>query len=683
MKKNWIVLIALVVVFSCNENDEVVPRTNPRFSVAYIQEVTSTGAEFSANVYDFGSDEILEYGFVYSKDFEPRVGAGEVIKSEGRPQSTFKLVGDHSMVKGQIYYVVAFIKTSQSIVYSQTVNFKSQGSEGFIIDKLVGGPEVYFGDTLTVYGSRFSTDEANYEVLVNNGKANIVDINNDSFKIIIPEELGFGYPYDYDGKIIVKISILDKTLEINTDIKFYDPIFYESDKEFRYEESFYIKGKYLRDGNMSLSYPNYNIEIVSNSDTLIVFKPFAYFETLQPAFQVYLRGKGYEVKNSIKIMRTEILPGQTVKSASIFSNLIIKGTNFNSVNPFSNFFVSDVEGQQFDVNYNVTPNEIKVYVQSNAVPNPRFFKVWAFNAGVKSTNYVTVENTDPSLSYMYTHNFPFTAAKPGRSVTWSDKGIWLVDGKITEVDPEKKTGRILKTVDLNQGSIASSFAVIHEDKIYFAGENEVIANTPGRFYSYDLVTGILTELPKIPSKASTPKALFVSGGYLYFGGGYYKDEIDIQKVVEGYKFNLTTKTWSTWDKKFPSLDVWNFETTFTYQGDVYGLVNEVVNSDFRATRLMRFDSASEDWVELAKYPFLGIANGNVVMPIGDFAYVFMGSVLQSINMQSYSRKVVPGVTVKGNHYGQPPYIFTSKDKIYTSSYFENVMYQVDPSYFQN
>jgi hypothetical protein len=685
MKNSWIVLvISSILIFSCNENDEVVPRTNPRFSVTYVQEINESGAEFAAKVYDYGEDEILGYGFVYSRGNEPRIGAGEVIKADGSPPSEFLLNADHSMEKGQKYYVAAFIRTIQSTVYSKTIDFVSQGSEGFVFEKLVGAPEVYYGDTLTVYGDRFSNTIANYEVRVNHAISRVFDLQKDSFKIIIPEVLGFGNSYDYDGKIVVKIKIFDKSMEIFPDIKFFDPIFNSSEKALNYADDFYIKGKYLKGANTQLSYSNQYMDVISSSDSMIVFRPNANFKDLEPNFFIYLRGKGYEVNNAVRIERTEILPNQQLKMGTIHFPLTIKGSNFNSVNPFANMFVSDIDDQKQQFYMRASTSTLAELEVSNyyLVPSPRFFKVWANNGGVRSTNFATVENTEPMLAYMRMHAFPFNAASEGRSVTWKGKGIWLGDGKISEIDPVKRTGRILKNVDLNQGNIASSFAVIHEDVLYFAGKAQTLANTPGRFYSYDLSSGQLKELAAIPSKASTPRAVFVSGGNLYFGGGYYIDEVDVQKVTEGYKFNLVTQSWSTWSNVFPVSDIWDFETTFVHNGQVFGLVNEIAGSDTRATRLMRFDTVGEDWVELAKYPYLSYTNGQAAFSIGDKVYVFLNGTLHLIDMKNYLRKQLDDVSFYDKGYDGPPLLFLADQKIYYADYNDYVLNEIDPNYFR-
>ncbi|MEP1956097.1 MAG: hypothetical protein ABJJ26_14255, partial [Algoriphagus sp.] len=442
--------------------------------------------------------------------------------------------------------------------------------------------------------------------------------------------------------------------------------------------------KYLKDGNTLLSYSNQYLDVISSSDSMIVFRPNANFETLEPGFMVYLRGKGYEVNNAVRIERTELLPNQQLKMGTIYSHLFIKGTNFNAVNPFANIFVSDIDAQNQQFYMRTSTSTLAELEVSNyyLVPSPRFFKVWANNGGVRSTNFAMVENTEPMLAYMRMHALPFNAASSGRAVSWKGKGIWLGDGKISEIDPVKRTGRILKYVDINQGNIASSFAVIHQDVLYFAGKDQTISNTPGRFYSYNLNSGLLKELAAIPSKASTPRAVFVSDGNLYFGGGFYRDDVDVQKVTEGYKFNLATQTWSTWSKVFPVSDYWDFETTFVHDGQVYGLVNEIVGSDTRATRLMRFDSVSEDWVELANYPYIKYSNGNAAFSIGEKVYVFLNGTLHLIDMRTYVRKQLDDVSFYDKGYDGPPLLFHADQKIYYADYNDYILNEIDPNYLR-
>lgn len=127
MKSNLVFLfIVSILFFSCNENDEVLPRNNPRFSVAHVQLNNQNEVEFMANVYDYGSDEIIEYGFAFSDRSEIEIEKYQVVKGTGRPEKSFKLVSNHSFEKDKTYYVVTFIKTNKSVVYSKAIRFMSK-----------------------------------------------------------------------------------------------------------------------------------------------------------------------------------------------------------------------------------------------------------------------------------------------------------------------------------------------------------------------------------------------------------------------------------------------------------------------------------------------------------------------------------------------------------------------------
>jgi hypothetical protein len=176
MKAKYLVLSILSVsLFSgCQKEEDVKPATNPRFSVAFIQEIDESGVQFAANVFDHGSDEILEYGFVYSQTAVPLVEKDEVVRESGKPGQVFELKGIHSMKVGNQYQVAAFMKTSKGIVYSKVISFISKGSLGFIFSEFVSPDLVYFGDTVVVKGSNFSKSLSNYRVMVQGvpGKSN-------------------------------------------------------------------------------------------------------------------------------------------------------------------------------------------------------------------------------------------------------------------------------------------------------------------------------------------------------------------------------------------------------------------------------------------------------------------------------------------------------------------------------
>ena len=101
--KSLIFFVVSILFFSCNENNEVVPRANPRFSVSLVQSISEEGAEFRAFMIDYGSDEILEYGFVYSTSATPNIGFSEYVSESGVPPEHFSLTASYGLIKGLKY----------------------------------------------------------------------------------------------------------------------------------------------------------------------------------------------------------------------------------------------------------------------------------------------------------------------------------------------------------------------------------------------------------------------------------------------------------------------------------------------------------------------------------------------------------------------------------------------------
>jgi len=249
MRKQIILLVIVALVGAC-ETAELAPRTNPRFSVAYIQDIDATGAQFASNIYDFGSEEISEYGFLYSIHELPRFDNSEVIRQAGKPEKHFVLKGEHSMVNGRKYQVVAFLQTASGVVFSAPQSFVSQGAAGFVFERMEYKEPMFFGDTITVYGSKFSNNGSNYSVTFQHKEAKVIDFQSDSFKFIIPEFYDFStYAPDQDV-VPISIQVLDKKVEMNLHIPFKDAEFDELEiQHIDYGGSVVISGNYLNDLN--------------------------------------------------------------------------------------------------------------------------------------------------------------------------------------------------------------------------------------------------------------------------------------------------------------------------------------------------------------------------------------------------------------------------------------------------
>ena len=83
-------------LISCH-TEEPVPLSHPRFSVAFVQDIDANRVQFAANVFDYGSEEILEFGFAFGREPNPRKGSSEFVRQSGKPDAFFSLDAAHGM----------------------------------------------------------------------------------------------------------------------------------------------------------------------------------------------------------------------------------------------------------------------------------------------------------------------------------------------------------------------------------------------------------------------------------------------------------------------------------------------------------------------------------------------------------------------------------------------------------
>ena len=308
--KRHLIFIGLLVFFllSACEQEELSPRTNPRFTATSIKSIDETGVEFACNIYDFGSEEIIEYGFLYSLNDYPIMENSEVISQVGKPENQFSLKVEQSLIKGANYAVVAFIQTSTERVYSKPIGFVSQGAPGFTFEKLEYKNPVFYGDTITVKGNRLSKLTEKYAVTFQNQEAKVINIEESSFKFIVPEFYDFNTSGNGPDYFDITLQVLDKTISMNVNIPFHAAEFEKRDPQLiDYGGSVEIHGNYLKDANLkivtsdaileSIYWTNVTIEYVGNDK--IVFKPRTSYSETNQYLTLEIRGKFYSLGNEI------------------------------------------------------------------------------------------------------------------------------------------------------------------------------------------------------------------------------------------------------------------------------------------------------------------------------------------------------------------------------------------------
>lgn len=685
--KIFLFVLVTVLMASC-QTDELEPIRNPRFSVAFIQELDASGAQFAANVYDFGNEEILEYGFVYAESIQPRINNAERVSTSGKPDQFFEIKASHSMQMGNKYYVAAYMKTTSGYVYSATVEFKSMGSEGFVYQRMEIPNPLYFGDTVTVYGQNLSRIPNNYEVSVEGHPARIVQVNEGNFRFLLPAEISFDDRIIYENTLRFYFRIAGKDLMVSSPFYFKKPIFEATPiQHVNYDEAIYIEGDFLESQHVRVYYKEegyvYDLPVSLNSKNKIGFKPAARFLSQRPKIEVWIRGEKYELSDIFSLNLSDFEPGQ---SFSIFAGdgITAKTINKNIHNPYFNSLIGDVQGAYVQV-YETgleSQNEIFFSIGSEYNVVGRSNKVYFDNYGNRSTNYVTVSLLNPYLPVFRTpDSFQSIAYMQGRGVSDGDKGYFFREKQVYRFDPNLMTLQVVANTTNNQVfNLANVFAMkAPNGKIYTGADNIIPPGGSIDFFEFDPATAKLTKLPNIPTNFSQPRAVYTTDHYLYYDGGFLLTEgVGYSESTERWRYSFAGKVWEKMVDTIVEESYIRRHVPFRYQSKLYQIGQE--DGTF-GNILFVFDEQTEQWSKVTTLQANSAVTTNEVFVIGDEAYMGYGNGLWKLDLKTFEETQFSFIDGYNLNSGLAPLVSVGlNNKFYIFNRYYSIL-EFDPEFF--
>lgn len=685
-RKLVLALLFLGILVACSE-DELIPRTNPRFSVAFVQMIDQSGAEFAANVYDLGSEEILEYGFVYGLQSRPNLSIDNFISEKGSPGKEFRLKSTHSMPLGSTISVVAFIKTQDGVVYSQPYQFVSKGSDGFLFDRIDIPQEVYFGDTLIVYGSKLSRVPTDYSVSIQRVPAIVTKIRDGSFGIVIPRSVTFqeGVGQIQDFEFELKIS--DKVLKINKPIKFRSPEFtIGSPSELAYTDSLIIRGKFLYDDNLRVRYTNstgenFLLKLSDLSDVAMKVGLNAFFTEPNPKLEVVIRGQIYPLEGFLKLKETKINPDQVVKFQEFKGTATIKGQNFNPfLTAYNQLEISPDIFKVDLVSVSSTEMVISFDYQFEKGPGSRISELRMVNAGIPSTNSMRLEWTSPGIPSVLTGDYDYSLGE-GRTIGLGGKGYMINSKGIYEVDPISQSFNRIANSPTPGMNPASMFAIPAEGKIYFgAYSNQEVRIAEKLFFVFDPVTRTVKSLPKIPSPDNSLQSVVYYQGSLYYQGDEIEPMTGMDGNIKRYRFDLSKQTWEKLPDLYQPDEMNNSFLSFNYGGKIYSMSIYQYRPFFIDIGLFEFNTSTLTWDLIGpltrdEESFFDFER---VFVIKDKVYIKGRSKINILNLESKTLEN-PSKLDFYYEFGQGANSFQTQDKFYIFRW--NAFWEFDPNYF--
>ncbi|MGC4233769.1 MAG: IPT/TIG domain-containing protein [Niabella sp.] len=198
MQKRISVLIVsvIVVLSSCSKNKEQVQVPTIKLEEAYIG--SEGGVTLNAYVLQAAST-IIDHGFIIATDSSLSTSVRSISLGKQLNSNSFTLTIDNGLIKGQIYFFKAYLKTDKGSYYSETKPFLSNGIPAPII-KSISSDFGYIGDTITISGKYFTNME--YGPIITIGEASAIRLSyTDSLiQCIVP-----AYMNDYKPEIIVTV----------------------------------------------------------------------------------------------------------------------------------------------------------------------------------------------------------------------------------------------------------------------------------------------------------------------------------------------------------------------------------------------------------------------------------------------------------------------------------------------
>jgi hypothetical protein len=161
-------------------------------------DINTTGATFHARIANTGTQQVLDYGFVWtSGEDKPSLNDAFISLGKDIAEGSFNIRVQSDLRANSKIQARAYVKTDKMIVYSNTRSFISAGCSKPVIDK-VEPDSATTGKVITITGEYFSADRSGNKVLFGNIEGIVMRSTFDTIFVKCPVTL---------NTVSVKISI--------------------------------------------------------------------------------------------------------------------------------------------------------------------------------------------------------------------------------------------------------------------------------------------------------------------------------------------------------------------------------------------------------------------------------------------------------------------------------------------
>jgi hypothetical protein len=470
LKGFTLLFLLLIFLFSCDNEADIMPQPYPIVLMSGVV-AENDGASFSAEIVNPGKAPFIEKGFVWGRYSKPTLtGCHSSAEPASEHETNIDLTITSGLAKDSVYYVRAYIKTTNYTVYSNEVSFVSSGSlppviSGFSPEEGSKGTEV------TISGFNFGYEGQPVVLLIGEKPAIVKSLTNTEIVFDVPniDQL-------YKGKITLIIAGTKVT----------------SASEFQ----ILYPWRKIADWSLSTYYPAYFTDqkfgyfIEANSNVIKVLDPTKP-EWLSPVPMP--------------------LTADNNPLATTFDNsaYILLGSKLLSYSPSTNQWktLGTYPGSRTEIDY-IFAIRNKVYIGSILTG-----KLYCYDL----LSAAWEEKTGRSNYYYAIQGY----CNAGEVI--NDKAYLFISGGISSYDPSTDSWSFYY---FSAGSYWGCFFTIG-NKIYSGLGEGFEAYVWEKMYSYDIITGIGEQLKSCPKGMMSKVSLSINGkGYIFSRYGPYWTELN-------------------------------------------------------------------------------------------------------------------------------------------------------------
>jgi len=600
MKQIYWLFILLFGSYACKDEKSY---DYPIIYTGEAYQIDTSGVTLTGKLADISSSDLIEYGFVWSSSPNPTIENSEKYIIRDKPQTgVISQRITTTLSPNVVYYFRAFARNKGYTSYGENISFQSNGCGGAIIQDFYP-QSAYFGDTITIIGSGFSSFEERNIVTINKQACVLLRSTQDTLLILPPASLTQAAP--------IQVSVYNKSTSTNEK---YTPIIPKISSITPESATFgdvitITLEKYQKSfTNVKVFFNNRISNSITFKDNIITAKVPDNLTVPEVPIQeapiriLFNNNLSILASQTLKLKQVEVtdFSPTSVKSGDIIT---LNGNNFSPIATNNKVTIGGMNATVISATN--TELQVKVPLQQDG----------AFISRNVSISVKVVNSTKTFSKTLYINDkwfrlkdLPFETyyEEDLNHVTCNNKEYFISERNGLELwcyNPADQTcqskGQLPNEIGIISG--ASTFTI--GNKIYICCSRDNHWNNLASLWEYDTVLGTWTKKQDMQCKLRVMAFAFSYQNNGYIGGGI----ADMTKVNDIWSYSAIQNNWNL-ETTLPSeiSSIYYAESVVINQNVYIGLgatqQNPNVVMYYPSNKFFKYDLSQKTWTPVTDFP---------------------------------------------------------------------------------